>query len=668
MKEVQRGVRSKGFPKRAIHLDFHTMPGIYDVGAEFNPKEFARTLKKAGVDYITVFARCNLGFAYYPTKTGIVHPGMQKKDLLGPMVAECHKEGIRVAAYFNAGLDHEHALLHREWCKVNKEGQVVDVHNMGHFFRRMCLNTGYRQHLLGMVKEVMDMYPVDGIFLDCFNLTACYGVECLDGMKKLGMDVFDERQAEEYCWRITESFMEEVKKVVREQDKNAYIYFNGLPYTKQPTHIELEVLPTGGWGYDDLPWVIRYARTLKKPYFTMTGRFHKSWGDFCGIRPEHSLFFDLYNSIANGGTCSVGDHMHPRGRLEKAVYDLTGKVYSKTRELDQFTEDAVPVSEIAVVEPLFSMYPALMHFNFSGIAGAARILMELKYQFDMTDGKGDISKYRIIVLPDSISVDGTLKKKLQKHLKKGGIIISSAFAGLDVDNKKFALEEYKISFEGIEENNPSFFKAEKEVSEGLPDMLTTIYEPGASIRAKKEAKILAKLFKPYFNLRSWDWRHENLYTPPEKDTGRPALVQCGNIFHFSFPVFRGYFNDAVVAYKTLLKNCIDRVYDEPLIRHKNLASFAQVTVTRQKNRKMVHILSYLPELRGKQMQIIEEPVLLKNACIGLRTDGKKIKKVYLAPSGEEIKFRVEKNYVWVTLSEVSGYQMVVFDTELISSI
>jgi len=648
------------FPERAIHLDFHTMPAVYDVGRDFDAKEFAKTLKDAGVDYITVFARCNLGFAYYPTRIGIVHPGMQKKDLLGPMVSECHKQGIRVAAYFNAGLSHQEALQHREWCKVNKNGQVMDVHNMGHFFRKMCLNTGYRNRLLGMVKEVMEMYPVDGIFLDCFSLSACYGGECIEGMKKLGMDPSDEKQGKKFCWRITEGFMEEVKKAVKGKNRDAYIYFNGLPYSKQPTHIELEVLPTDQqWGYDSLPFLIRYARTLKKPYFTMSGRFHKSWADFGGLRTEQSLLFDLYNSIANGGTCSIGDHMHPRGKLDSAVYSLIGRVYSKTKELDRFTENAVPVTDIAVIEPSMAMYPGFA-FDTSGLAGAARMLMELKYQFDITDGAGDISRYNIVILPDNVPVDNTIKKKLKAHLKRGGIIISSAFAGLDAEKRKFALKEYKISFEGEETNNPSFFVAEKDVSEGLPDMPTTIYEPGIAMKAGRGAKVLARLFKPYFNLRSWDWLQENLYTPPEKDTGRPALVQCGNILHFSFPVFRGYFNDAVVAHKTLVRNCLERIYNSPLIKYKNLPSFAQVTVTKQKNRKIVHILSYLPELRGKA-QIIEEPILLKDVQIGLRTDGMKIKRVYLAPSGEDIKFTVEKGYAWVVLPEINGYQMVVFE-------
>lgn len=652
---------AKWFAKRAIHLDFHTMPGVYDVGADFDPDEFGETLKKANVDYITVFARCNLGFAYYPTKIGIVHPGLKRKDLLGDMVSACHKRGIRIAAYFNAGLDHEHAILHREWCKVNKNGQVVEVDKMGHFFRKMCLNTGYKEHLLGMVEEVLDRYPVDGIFLDCFSLSPCYGVECIEGMKKIGMDPFNEEDGWNFCWMITKRFGEEVKDLLKRKKRDIFLYFNGLPYRYQPTHIELEVLPTGGWGYDYLPYIIRYARTLKKPYFTMTGRFHKSWGDFGGLRPEHSLLFDLYNSIANGGTCSVGDHMHPRGKLEGPVYELIGRCYAKIKKLEEFTEGARVETDIVVIDPEILKIPAFPADPQTS-QGATRMLMELKYQFDVSDGLDDISKYNVVVLPDRVVVDEKLKEKLQKHLKKGGVLISSAYSGVDREKKKFVLDEYKISFEGEDENDPSFFVVEKEVSEGIPAMPVTVYQKGISMRPEKGAKVLARHIKPYFNLRSWDWKHENLYTPPEKETGRAALLQCENIFHFSFPIFKGYFCDAVVWYKYLLKNCIERVYKEPLIKYQNLPSFAQVTLTSQKNRRMVHILSYLPELRGNQMQIIEEPVLLKDVCIGVKQkEGEKIQKVYCVPSYKNLEFKFEKNYIWFTIPEISGYQMVVIE-------
>jgi len=656
---------STAFPKRAIHLDFHTMPGIYDVGRDFDADEFASTLAGAEVDYITVFARCNLGFAYYPTKIGTIHPGLKQKDLLGPMVSACHKRGIRVAAYFNAGLDHEHALRQRDWVKVTKEGKVYDYQQMGHWFRNMCLNTGYRDHLKTMIREILGKYPVDGLFLDCFSLTPCYGTECLEGMIKRGMNVMDDGAVTEFCRIITVEFVDEVKAICRQMHKNIYIVFNGMPYHLQPKHIELEILPTGGWGYDYLPFCIRYARTLGKPFFTMTGRFHKSWGDFGGLRSKHSLLFDCYNSLANGGTCSIGDHMHPRGRLEKAVYDTAGETYRAVKQLDPWTDGAKVLADMAVVYPPIRDFPQphpMAGYNGASIQGAARMLMELKHQFDVTDGLADLSKYRALILPDNVAVDSKLAAALRKFLKNNGILVSSACSGLNPEKTRFALPEYGLDYMGTSPNNIEFFRAEKEIAADLPDMPISVYSPGIVMRAKKGCKTLAKIIQPYFNLQSWDRFHENLYVPPGKDAGRPALTQRGRVLHFSFPVFSGYFEHAVVAHKILLRNCLARMFLNPLVKVEGLPSFGQVTVTAQgQKRRMVHLLAYLPELRGRAMQIIEEPIEVGNVIVALRSDGLIFKRAYLAPSGERLVFRMKDGYAHILVPKVLGYQMVVFE-------
>lgn len=647
------------WPKRAIHLDFHTMPSVYDVGRDFDADEFARTLKTAGVDYVTVFAKCNLGFAYYPTQVGTVHPGLQA-DLLGPMLAACHKKDIHVAAYINAGLDHEHALRHREWCKLNAEGQLYEMQTMGHFFRKMCLNTGYGEHLLSMVDEVLANYPIDGLFLDCFTLSPCYGIECLDGMRGLGWDVTNEAEVREYCWRVTHEFTTRVEALVRAKRPGINVYYNGLPYRHQPTHVELEILPTGGWGYDYLPWAIRYARTLGKPYFTMTGRFHGGWGDFGGLRPLHALLYDCYNSIANGGTCSIGDHMHPRGALEPEVYRLIGQVYARTRALDPWTEGVHALAEIAIVEPGLSRTPGAA-FDRSSLAGAARILMESKYQFDVCDGEAELTGYQVIVLPDHVLLDAALKDKVRAHLARGGVVISSADAGLDESLSAFALDEWGLTYEGPEPYDPTFLWAGPGVDAGVPRMPIAIYERGVAMRAKDGTSALARLFRPYFNKGSWDWRHENMYMPPESDSGRPALAQSGGVYHFSFPVFKGYYDHAVVAYKTLVRNCIERAHPRPLLKTQNLPSFGQVTLTQRATRRMVHIIAYVPELRGKRVQMIEEPITVGNVGVALLDDDQRVKGVYLAPGREELGFSREQGYVSVTVPQVQGYQMVVFE-------
>ncbi len=661
-----RSVTMNEFPRRAIHLDCHIMPGIYDIASEFDASEFARTLSEANVDYITVFAKCNLGFAYYPTQIGQVYPGLEV-DLLGQMVEACHARGIRVAAYFNVGIDHEHARLHREWCKVDKEGRVYRFADKGHWFRDLCLNTGFREHILGMVREVLDRYPVDGLFLDCFDLSPCYGTECVAAMKQKGMDVFNDAQAAEFCWQVTDSFMDEVESMARAKREDIFILFNGIPYRRQPTHIELEVLPTGGWGYDYLPAAIRYARTLDKPYFTMTGRFHKSWGDFGGIRTRHSLLYDLYSSIANGGTCSVGDHLHPRGQLNGEVYSLIADVYGTVRSIEPWTAGARAETEIVVVEPYLADFPSGKTysskpdgFSLDSVKGAARILSELKCQFDISDGTEDLSKYKVIILADSVRVSESLKPKLEAHLARGGAIISSGTAGLTPDGTAFALSGVDLVREGPEPFNPTFVEALPPIAKGVPNMPVTIYQQGIAMQLGPRTEVLARLYKPYSNLKAWDFEHETLYCPPEKDTGRPAIARCGNVIHFSFPLFLGYMRDAVVPHRALLDNALRLLLPQPMLEVTDFPSFGRATVTSRDRTRLVHLLTYVPESRGS-IEMIEEPIVVTNVAVALRSEGRDVTAVTLAPSKETIPFTRDGDYVRFTVPRVEGYQLVVVE-------
>ncbi len=656
---------ARTFPARAAHLDFHTMPGVYDVGSRFQPPEFADTLASAGVQFVTVFAKCNIGFAYYPTRLGIVHPGL-KTDLLGGMVTACHQRHIKVAAYFNVGLDHEQALRQRAWCKLNREGQIYDLRKKGHWFRRMCLNTGYGDYLLSLIREVLTNYPVDGIFLDGLDTEVCYGVECLKGLDKAARESGEEGPLKVLAETTSRLFLERVESLVRKSPRELTFFANGRPYREQPTHIELEVLPNGEWGYDYLPWLLRYAATLSKPYVTMTGRFHKSWRDFGGLRPEHSLLFDCYTSISCGGTCSVGDHLHPRGRLEPDVYSLVGKVYARVKKLEPWTVGAVPEAEIAVLDPALRACPSFLNFAHvpdivRSLAGASRMLSELKQPFAVTDGGNDLTPYRVIILPDNVALDTVLAGKLRRHLASGGAIISSAFSGLDAERKKFVLPEYRFLCAGPEPHHYSFFTPEKEVAAGLPAMPVTIYHPGISLVTGKNSRVLARLHKPYFNQQSWDGYHENLYIPPEKEAGRPALARSGNIFHFSFPIFSGYYRDAVVPYRTLLRNCLEQIMPEPLVKVEGMPSFGRVTVTRQGRKRMVHLLTYLPELRGKQLQIIEEPVVVRDVKVSLRNDAGRMRRAYLAPERRSLNGEKAGRYFTTVVPEISGYRMLVIE-------
>jgi len=104
------------------------------------------------------------------------------------------------------------------------------------------------------------------------------------------------------------------------------LYCNGIDYEAQDklALLDFECLPTGGWGYETLSMGARYLRTLGKPVLNMSGRFHKSWGDFGGIRTEPSLEYDMVYGMANAMRPNIGDHFHPRG-------DITSRSSRSTR-------------------------------------------------------------------------------------------------------------------------------------------------------------------------------------------------------------------------------------------------------------------------------------------------------------------------------------------------
>ena len=76
---------------------------------------------------------------------------------------------------------------------------------------------------------------------------------------------------------------------------------------------------------------------------------------------------------------------------------------------------------------------------------------------------------------------------------------------------------------------------------------------------------------------------------------------------------------------------------------------------------MGYVLAYLPESRGAGVNMIEEPLTLSDFTVSLRLDGRAPKRVYLAPSGEELGFTIEGNYATVTIPCVQGWAVAVFE-------
>jgi hypothetical protein len=650
------------FPRRAIHFDFHTMPGCENLGKDWNAEHFVSTLLAAKVEFINFFAKCNLGFCYFPTRIGTVYPGLDF-DLLGEVVKACQSAGIKVSAYFNVGLSHEEALRHRDWCVVNERGQVYEFDRMDHWFRRLCFNSPYRAHLLAMVREVLQAYSVDGVIFDSMNVPSCYGIECIERMEQEGLDPKNPQDAAYFAHLSKLSMRQALEDLVEQQRPGIFRYYLGIEPCYQPTHLELEVLPQGGWGYDYLPSWIRYIRTLGKPYSTMTGRFQRSWGDLGGLRPEAALFYDCINSVANAGTCSIGDHLHPSGTLQDAVYNSIQRVYQRIAALDEWTDHASAEVDMAILIPWLRPGESKPNLHTEILAGASRMLLETGFQYDVIDADAEFSRYRVLFLPDEVRLSPALAEKLNRYLASGGLLLSSAWSGMYAEQDSFALPALasSVQYLGPENKHYTFLHCGSELSADLPDMGLTIYESGIAMRGMPGSHSYADLGRGWFNLRNWDFKHEYLYIPEKEMTDQAALLASSDrrVWHLAFPVALNYYNHAPAWCKYLVRNILRKLMPEPLLTVRNLPSYGVATVTSQLGRKMIHLLCYVPEKRGRQMEIIEEPSVAVDLEIALRIDKRQVRALYLAPERKALPFTQKGGCLRCQLERLIGYQMIV---------
>ena len=150
---------------RQVHLDFHTSPLIPDVGSDFDAGAFAAAVESAHTDSITCFGKCHHGMSYYDTKVGVRHPSLSF-DLLGAQIEACHKRNIRVPIYLTCVWDNHMAEQHPDWQQRKKDGALVGAKPGEAGWKWICLNSPYLDYQEEQTIELLENYPVDGLFYD----------------------------------------------------------------------------------------------------------------------------------------------------------------------------------------------------------------------------------------------------------------------------------------------------------------------------------------------------------------------------------------------------------------------------------------------------------------------------------------------------------------------
>lgn len=668
---------------RQIHLDFHTSPHIPGVGEKFDKKRWQDTLQAAAVDSITLFSKCHHGWSYHATKIGKRHPHLYF-DLLHAQYAATKEAGINAPVYLSAGLDNLASCEHPEWREMAKDAHFTGGTKgaMESGFHTMDFHSPYLNYLCEQIREAVGLFPdCDGIFLDIVSQNQSCGWWSLEFMKANGLDAMKEEDRRECSRLALEKYYQCTTEAAKSLRFDMPVFHNAghiprgrhdiFPYF---SHLELESLPTGGWGYDHFPTSAKYTCNLPFEYLGMTGKFHTTWGEFGGYKHPNALRYECAAMLAYGAKCSVGDQLHPGGELDFSTYAIIGQAYREVRDKEPWCRGARQVFDLAV---LSSEAENQTERNNYSDDGAGRALLEGHFLFSLIDRSMDLSAYNTLVLPDDIRIDQDLKAKLDTYLAKGGKLVLSGESGLKKDWAEFAFD-LGAEYFGASPSQPGdgeihrghdYLLPRPELRPDFVNMPQIMYVRSQRIRATG-AESLGQIFDPIFN-RNWEHFCSHQHTPNKLEpSGYDCGLRHGNILYFSHPIFRHYRAYGAVAYREFIVRTLRWFLGETLTLKTNLPSTARVSLTWQpaEKRHVLHLL-YAPTINrggapqlsggntsgGGSVEVIEELPYLHDVEVAVRLP---VKTATLVPEGVPISVEENGDYSILRLERFSCHQMI----------
>jgi len=119
--------------------------------AQYDPREWVRLAKAAGMKYIVITSKHHDGFCMFDSKLtdyDIVDATPYKRDVMAPLARACAEEGLRFGFYYS----------------------ILDAHQSGlSSFRKMKDEgfAGYESYLKGQIQELLTNYgPIGSLFFD----------------------------------------------------------------------------------------------------------------------------------------------------------------------------------------------------------------------------------------------------------------------------------------------------------------------------------------------------------------------------------------------------------------------------------------------------------------------------------------------------------------------
>ena len=648
------------------HYDAHH-GGYEKVYQEFDADKAAQAFAEAGAQMVCYFAKGACGYSYYPTRIGIVHPGLDR-DFTGEMTAALKKRGIRCLVYVYLAAERRLHLEHPDWVYgAVPAGLAAPVEQA-----QMCANSPYTEQVgIPQMKEILSRYDIDGFFVDIFfhqyfhaQCRCRWCRELFD--REVGGPIpnnDDHPRAFAYRkWlnRHMEARMDSVYQALNTAQPglvllNNWAWMSQYPVTPPPyvQHLTFDTpVPRSGGLYS---WAFsmeaRYLATLSKvrPQLTwsvMNTRM-TTWGVY-DLREPEALLQECAIPLAGCGRTYIGDVAFPSGNPDPAVMALCGQVNQRTRTLEPFLRHCHPVPEVALLhsaDSIWSRGPVSVGASWRHapadypVCGAHKALTEGHVQLDILNSEvlpQVLGEYRALVLADQRILSEAEAEAIRSFVRQGGVLLATGETGTrDADNQPlhtFALAEVLGIEYGEVQQGLGYLRAPSSLSPyGIPAMDIPVGRTSLAIQTTT-ARVLLPLVPSY----------PGMAAPAPTPRGPGVTINQygqGQAIYCALPLFHTYFAEGTPVLRKLALWMLDQVF--PVESRTVLLEGAPVHVEMFYNRRdhecFLHLINYAGDKRETGTPQVQDLPTIHGIRVQLRVESPPVA-VTSVPDGKNISF------------------------------
>ena len=423
---------------------------------KMDPVKIARETQEMHADVLVI----NAGgiYAWYPSKVRYHHVNEylpKDFDLFGRLIEECHKRGIRVVARFDFSKTDDYVSQERpEWFVRNPDGtrRAYGQERPGNWsiLYLTCANSGYRNEEVAVpvLEEVIDNYPIDGIFLNAPHYDYCTCDACKEKYfklygKPLPVRASDEKGEESYgsmpppkemepsfagiCYRDNIGVLyRAIKRKAPDMPLILYYGINNENLNDRLTTADMlctEAQDILSRGWKDIPpmWlptiIMKMGRAQPEGNPKPFGIIHSCPGmdwRHTGM-PINEYRSWLRQIPAAGGTIWHSVTGFNDTIMDKRVVKAVGEVNGEIARIEGDMDGARELSDV------------LLLWNSEKTAGWAQLLVNTQTQFDIRDPYQItdelLAKYPVVVLPDEYPLTDEIVAMLCRYAENGGRLV-----------------------------------------------------------------------------------------------------------------------------------------------------------------------------------------------------------------------------------------------------